>query len=106
MWQIQHLVFLPKKDVVTTQEYNIDFYLDENNKSFINKEEKHINSILEEKSINLYKIAQHIKLDKNQKMYFCIKYHKEKESTYLYFIEKTDKYVLYNWNKKDTIFLK
>ena len=39
-------------------------------------------------------------------MYFCIKYHKEKESTYLYFIEKTDKYILYNWNKKDTIFLK
>ena len=31
---------------------------------------------------------------------------KEKESTYLYFIEKTDTYVLYNWNKKDTIFLK
>ena len=31
-------------------------------------------------------------------MYFCIKYHKEKESTYLYFIEKTDTYVLYNWN--------
>ena len=39
-------------------------------------------------------------------MYFCIKYHKEKESTYLYFYEKTDTYVLYNWNKKDTIFLK
>lgn len=99
-------IFTKERCCNHTIEYSIDFYLDENNRSFINKEEKHINSILEEKSINLYKIAQHIKLDKNQKMYFCIKYHKEKESTYLYFIEKTDTYVLYNWNKKDTIFLK